>query len=66
MNKNIKIYIAGHTGLVGSAIKRQLEKVGYKNLICKIHKKLDLTNQKKVEDFFQLNNQNGFLSLLHK
>ena len=52
MDKNIKIYIAGHKGLVGSAIKRKLEKVDYKNIICKTHKELDLTNQKKVEDFF--------------
>lgn len=53
MNKNSKIYIAGHNGLVGSAIKRQLEKQGYKNLIFKTHKELDLLDYNKVKDFFE-------------
>lgn len=52
MNKNIKIYIAGHNGLVGSAIVRQLKKAGYNNLIHRTHKKLDLINQKEVDNFF--------------
>lgn len=53
MNKNSKIYIAGHRGLVGSAIKRNLEKRGFVNLIFKTHQELDLTNQSAVANFFQ-------------
>ncbi|MGD9625701.1 MAG: GDP-L-fucose synthase family protein [Arcobacter sp.] len=54
MNKNSKIYVAGHRGLVGSAIVKNLESKGYTNLIYKTHKELDLTNQKAVEDFFEI------------
>ncbi len=53
MNKNIKIYIAGHRGLVGSAIKREFEKRGYTNLVYKTHKELDLTNSQAVMEFFE-------------
>src|SRR5690606_23103769 len=52
MNKSSKIYIAGHGGMVGSAIWRQLEKEGYKNLIGRGSKELDLRNQHSVKDFF--------------
>ncbi len=52
MDKNSKIYIAGHRGLVGSALLRRLEKDGYTNLIYKTSQELDLTNQQKVEEFF--------------
>lgn len=52
MEKNSKIYIAGHRGLVGSALLRRLEKDGYTNLIYKTYQELDLTNQQKVEEFF--------------
>ena len=52
MHKNSKIYIAGHKGLVGSAIKRQLESQGYTNLIYKTHKELDLINADAVLKFF--------------
>lgn len=52
MEKNAKIYVAGHTGMVGSAIVRQLKKSGYTNIICKSHDELDLTRQADVEDFF--------------
>ena len=52
MNLNDKIYIAGHTGLVGSSIVRQLEAKGFSNLIMHTHKDLDLTNQAKVQNFF--------------
>jgi GDP-L-fucose synthase len=52
MNKTSKIYIAGHRGLVGSAILNNLKSKGYKNLIVRTHKELDLTNQKAVFDFF--------------
>ena len=53
MNKNSKIFIAGHNGLVGSAVFRNLEKHGYKNLIVISKKKLDLKNLKKVDLFFK-------------
>lgn len=53
MQKNSKIYIAGHRGLVGSAIVKNLENKGYTNLIFRTHAELDLTNQKAVEDFFK-------------
>jgi len=52
MLKSSKIYIAGHNGMVGSAIKRQLEKEGYQNITCRSSKELDLRNQKEVQDFF--------------
>jgi len=53
MNLSDKIYIAGHKGLVGSAIVRQLESRGFTNLLMRTHKELDLTNQAEVQDFFQ-------------
>ena len=53
MMKNKKIYIAGHNGMVGSAIWRQLEKKGYTNLIGKSSKELDLRNQDAVKSFFE-------------
>ena len=53
MNKNSKIYIAGHRGLVGSAIVKNLESKDYTNLVFRTHEELDLTNQKAVEDFFE-------------
>ena len=52
MNKNSKIYVAGHRGLVGSAIVRNLEERGYTNIICRTHKELELTRQADVEKFF--------------
>ena len=53
MNFNDKIYIAGHRGLVGSAIIRQLEERGFTNLLMRTHKELDLTSQTQVQDFFR-------------
>jgi len=53
MNLNDKIYIAGHRGLVGSAIVRQLESRGFTNLLMRTHKELDLTNQAQVQAFFK-------------
>lgn len=53
MKLNDKIYIAGHRGLVGSAIVRELKKQGFNNLIVRIHKELDLINQQAVNDFFK-------------
>lgn len=55
MNKNIKIYIAGHKGLVGSAIERLLKKKGFKKIITKTRSQLDLTDQKKVFNFLKNN-----------
>jgi GDP-L-fucose synthase len=53
MDKSSKIYVAGHTGLVGSAILRCLQSQGYKNFILRTHPELDLEVQKDVEDFFK-------------
>lgn len=53
MAKNSKIYVAGHKGLVGSAITRFLKKQNYLNLIFRTHEELDLTNQQKVNNFFR-------------
>ncbi|WP_279039001.1 GDP-L-fucose synthase family protein, partial [Campylobacter helveticus] len=52
MKKDSKIYLAGHRGLVGSAILRLLQKEGFTNILTKTHAELDLTNQKAVEEFF--------------
>jgi len=53
MNKNSKIYIAGHKGLVGSAIMRTLQGEGYLNLLTRTHKELDLLDQSSVNNFFE-------------
>lgn len=53
MEKNAKIYVAGHRGMVGSAIVRQLEAQGYTNIIVRTHSELDLTRQDQVEAFFE-------------
>ena len=53
MNLNDKIYIAGHRGLVGSAIVRQLKERGFINLLMRTHKELDLTSQSQVQGFFK-------------
>ena len=52
MNYKSKIYVAGHNGLVGSAIIRELERKGYKRIITATRKQLDLINQEKVFFFF--------------
>ena len=52
MNKDSKIYVAGHAGMVGSAICRRLKAENYVNICTKSHKELDLTRQSEVEDFF--------------
>ena len=52
MEKNAKIYVAGHRGMVGSAIVRELERQGYTNIITRTHKELDLCRQDAVEAFF--------------
>ena len=53
MNLNDKIYIAGHSGLVGSALVRQLQDKGYNNILMRSHKELDLINQLQVQKFFE-------------
>ena len=50
MEKNAKIYVAGHRGMVGSAIVRELQRQGYTNIITRTHKELDLTRQVGHED----------------
>jgi GDP-L-fucose synthase len=52
MEKHEKIYIAGHKGMVGSAMLRKLQKEGYTNIVVRTSKELDLTNQQAVADFF--------------
>ena len=49
MEQNSKIYVAGHRGMVGSAIVRELERQGYTNIITRTHKELDLTRQEAVQ-----------------
>lgn len=53
MEKNSKIYVAGHRGMVGSAIVRELQRQGYNDIITRTHKELDLCNQQAVNDFFE-------------
>ncbi len=53
INRDTKIYVAGHRGMVGSAIVRQLQAKGFNNLVMRTHAELDLTNQQEVKDFFQ-------------
>lgn len=53
MNKNSKIYVAGHKGLVGSALVRVLNRQGFSNVIGRTRKELDLTNQSEVNQFFE-------------
>src|SRR6186997_768813 len=52
MNKDSKIYIAGHRGMVGSAILRQLKKEGFQNFVLRTSSELDLRNQSAVQNFF--------------
>ncbi|WP_323787442.1 GDP-L-fucose synthase [Psychroserpens sp.] len=53
MQKESKIYVAGHRGLVGSALLENLQNKGYHNIVTRTHKELDLTNQQEVATFFQ-------------
>ena len=52
MNNDAKIFVAGHRGMVGSAIVRELQRQGYSNIITRSHSELDLTRQAEVEEFF--------------
>ncbi len=54
MNINSKIYVAGHRGMVGSAIVRQLTSEGFSNILTRTHKELDLIRQDQVEEFFKV------------
>ena len=54
MDKNAKIYIAGHTGMVGSAIARRLREMGFTDIIGRTMEELDLTDQQAVTDFFDV------------
>lgn len=53
MNKDSKIYVAGHRGMVGSAIDRELNRQGYRNIVTRTHSELDLINQDAVNRFFE-------------
>ncbi|MDF7816519.1 GDP-L-fucose synthase [Runella sp. MFBS21] len=53
MEKNAKIYVAGHRGMVGSALVRRLQSEGYENIIVRTSRELDLRNQQAVTDFFE-------------
>ena len=57
ISKNTKIYIAGHRGMVGSAVVRALEENGYNNIIGRSSEELDLRNQAKVDSFMIWKNQ---------
>ncbi|MBP5337805.1 MAG: GDP-L-fucose synthase [Prevotella sp.] len=59
MDKQSKIYVAGHRGLVGSAIWNNLKQRGYTNLVGRTHQELDLTNQQAVKDFFDQERPDG-------
>ena len=54
MEKESKIYVAGHRGMVGSAIVRKLTSLGYTNLLTRTSAELDLRNQQQVADFFEV------------
>ena len=59
LNKNSKIFVAGHKGMVGSSILRKLKKYGYKNILVADKKKLDLLNQNKVYSYLKRNKPNS-------
>ena len=61
MHVDSKIYVAGHTGMVGSALLHHLQALGYTNLLTASHRELDLTNQQDVEDFFARENPDHVL-----
>ena len=66
MNKSSKIYIAGHRGMVGSAVWRALEEKGYKNLLGKTSSELDLRNQQAVTDFYKKEQPEVFIDAAAK
>lgn len=66
MELNSKIYVAGHRGMVGSAIVRELKRQGYNNIITRTHKELDLINQQAVNDFLKLRSLSMYFWLLQR
>ena len=66
MKKEDKIYIAGHRGLVGSAILRCLQHAGYNNFVTRTSKELDLVNQADVRTFFEFEKPKGFAGVSTK
>ena len=66
MEKDSRIYVAGHIGMVGSAIIRCLQQNGYENIIKRTHSELDLTNQSETEKFFEEKDLNMFSWLPQK
>lgn len=62
LDKNAKIYIAGHRGLVGSAIWKNLQEKGYTNLVGKTHKELDLLTESPYAVFSMRSNRNTYSS----
>jgi GDP-L-fucose synthase len=66
IKKSSKIFVTGHKGLVGSAILRKLIELGYKNIITKTRKQLDLTDQKKVNKFFKQEKFDGVINAAAK
>ena len=66
MEKNSKIFLAGHGGMVGSAILKKLQEAGYKNIVTRTHQELDLTRQKDTENFFEQQRPDAvFLAAAH-
>jgi nucleoside-diphosphate-sugar epimerase len=65
MDIHAKIYVAGHRGLVGSAIVRRLEQEGYTNIVVRTHAELDLRDAHEVADFFAAENQRMYFSRQH-
>jgi len=61
VSKQAKIYVAGHRGMVGSAIVRTLQSQGQHNIVVRTHAELDLTDQKAVRSFFDTENQTKFI-----
>ena len=53
MDRNSRVYVAGHTGLIGSAVVRKLKSLSYKNIITRTHKEMDLTERDKVAEYFR-------------
>ena len=64
LSEDSKIYVAGHRGLVGSAIWNNLQARGYNNLVGRTHSELDLTNQNAVKDFFDSSKPDGTMRKL--
>ena len=66
MEKDSKIYVAGHRGMVGSAIVRELERQGYTNIVTRTHSELDLKRQSDVEELLGKRNLNMCFLQLQK